>query len=728
MSTYYSDKPINKKEEDLLGRQSFSKLLAHTLMKFSGEETFAIGLLGKWGTGKTSIINMTLQEMEEQGLEQEKENIIIHFEPWNFSNSEQLLSQFFVRLSSEFKNNKNKNLKTIGKALEKYSESFEWANLIPEIGGLVATLGKFFFKLVGKKIQSHVNENDVVAQKKIIIDLLQKQTSKIIIIIDDIDRLSNDQIRQVFQLVSSVAKFPKTIYLLVFDKDVVVKALEDIQKGDGEEYLEKVIQMPIQIPEIPEEDLYRVLFAKLDKVLSSYPSIAFSPEHWNQIFPHCVSPYIKNLRDINRLCNILQFKLTTIYSEVDFADMIAISSVEIGNPTIYQWIREHKDILTGQSFDLSNKTQTEWKEFYKEMISKSYGDEEVDLVETMTMLSYLFPYFGNKIGEPYLVVDDKMFRKNNRITHADKFDRYFSYDIDSIVLRKAIIEEIVNSSPTDRIAMFLLECDEKKTSYVALQEIETYFNDILPNRVKILFEALIQVATRLEDVNHRSVFSLSASSYAQHMCLDLIGKIIEGERKECITEIINAAELETLNTIAVLINMIELGYGRLAANGKEREDKKVITLDELLEVEKSFTNRVKKILAKENLFNVKDWRMIFTLLKAFEPKYIESYLCGALKDNKNVLRLLWISVSIWTGSGTSYEIHKDYEDYVSEERVLSAIKEEVKTKEIFNLEEKVIQRSAAFYLNSLGQTGFDDDISQEDVDKIITKWKESGIE
>lgn len=543
MSTYYSDRPINKKEEDLLGRQSFSKLLAHTLMKFSGEETFTIGLLGKWGTGKTSIVNMALQEMEEQGSEQEKENIIIHFEPWNFSNSEQLLSQFFVRLSSEFKN--NKNLKEIGKALEKYSESFEWANLIPEIGGIVATLGKFFFKLVGKKMQNHVNETDVVAQKKIIIDLLQKQTSKIIIIIDDIDRLSNDQIRQVFQLVSSVAKFPKTIYLLVFDKDVVVKALEDIQKGDGEEYLEKVIQMPIQIPEISKEDLYRVLFAKLDKVLSSYPSIAFSSEHWNQIFSHCVSPYIKNLRDINRLSNILQFKLTTISSEVDFADIIAISSVEIGNPIIYQWIREHKDILTGQSFDLSNKTQNEWKEYYKELISKSYEDEEVDLTETLTMLSHLFPYFGNKIGETYIIVDDKMFRKNNRITHADKFDRYFSYDIDSIALRKTVVEEVVNSLPTDRIEMFLLECDEKKISFMALQEIETYINDILPSRAKIIFEALIGVASQLENIGHRSLFSLSASYYAQHMCLDLIGRVAEVERKEYLSKIIDTANLKS---------------------------------------------------------------------------------------------------------------------------------------------------------------------------------------
>ena len=100
----------------------------------------------------------------------------------------------------------------------------------------------------------------------------------------------------------------------------------------------------------------------------------------------------------------------------------------------------------------------------------------------------------------------------------------------------------------------------------------------------------------------------------------------------------------------------------------------------------------------------------------------------AFKDNQNILSFLWNTVSVWIGGGTSYEIHKNYEEYLSEERILKAIEEEVKTKRIFDLEEKVIQRSAAFYLNSLGKEGYDDNISQEDVDKTIAKWKESGIE
>ena len=78
--------------------------------------------------------------------------------------------------------------------------------------------------------------------------------------LDDIDHLSNEQIRYVFQLITSVARFPNTIYLLVFDKEIVVEALKDVQSGNGQDYLEKVIQMPIQIPDIQRSDLRNILF------------------------------------------------------------------------------------------------------------------------------------------------------------------------------------------------------------------------------------------------------------------------------------------------------------------------------------------------------------------------------------------------------------------------------------------------------------------------------------
>ena len=62
---YYSDKPIDSKGDDQLGRGGFAALLAQSLLNLNTQDTFTVGLFGKWGSGKTSIVNMMLNEIDE---------------------------------------------------------------------------------------------------------------------------------------------------------------------------------------------------------------------------------------------------------------------------------------------------------------------------------------------------------------------------------------------------------------------------------------------------------------------------------------------------------------------------------------------------------------------------------------------------------------------------------------------------------------------------------------
>ena len=61
---FSSDAPIIRPEDDLLGRNTFAKQLAQTLLRLNTKDTFTIGLSGKWGSGKTSLVNMTLNELD----------------------------------------------------------------------------------------------------------------------------------------------------------------------------------------------------------------------------------------------------------------------------------------------------------------------------------------------------------------------------------------------------------------------------------------------------------------------------------------------------------------------------------------------------------------------------------------------------------------------------------------------------------------------------------------
>ena len=90
-----ADKPIESIENDGLNRKSFSQQLAHAILSYKSQDNFTIGLCGRWGTGKTSIINMVVEEITRETSDSPDKPIIVNFNPWNYSDKSQLIKQFF---------------------------------------------------------------------------------------------------------------------------------------------------------------------------------------------------------------------------------------------------------------------------------------------------------------------------------------------------------------------------------------------------------------------------------------------------------------------------------------------------------------------------------------------------------------------------------------------------------------------------------------------------------
>ena len=88
-------------------------------------------------------------------------------------------------------------------------------------------------------------------------------------IIDDIDRLTNTQIRDIFQLVKQVGNFPNIIYVLSMDREVVCRALESVHDIDGAEYLEKIVQIPFEIPALLKPRLREIFLTNLENTVKT---------------------------------------------------------------------------------------------------------------------------------------------------------------------------------------------------------------------------------------------------------------------------------------------------------------------------------------------------------------------------------------------------------------------------------------------------------------------------
>ena len=736
---YYSDRPISSKSEDLLKRTNFSKLIADVLFNSQSQDTLTIGLFGKWGCGKTSLLNMAIQELEEmKSKEKNKENecpIVIYFEPWNFSDTNQLLSQFFIRLSQKFRSNDDKKRADIGDALQKYSNAFELANSIPFAGPALAYLGEKALSHFGTRLKDGWDDIDIMKQKEKVIDLLNEQSTKVVVVIDDIDRLSNEQIRNVFQLITSVAKFPNMIYLLAFDKKIVVKALEEVQQGSGEEYLEKIIQIPINIPTIQKSELRGILISHLDKIIRENPQIHFDTNHTQAIFNPCIDPFITSLRDVYRLCNSVLIKIASLADDVDFSDLIAITALEIHLPHVYQWVIENKNLLTG-SMDIKIYSDTKQTEEallskYKQQIqnllhSKENTAELENKVEiAITFLAHLFPYFGGKIGKSYTINDKYESLKNSYICHPDKFDRYFNLNLDYISLKRTSIRSAIFDMNSNELSDYLLELDSIGASYDFIEEIRALLPDIEPERFKVISRALMQSANQLETISTKSIFSLSSSSYARQLLNEIIAKIDDKDRYHFIINSLNLATLDSLPTLTSLVLDIERSYGRIDANGTMNKENQLISIDDLEKLEELYNHKTKSLLDGYNIFKYKNWNIVLYLINFFDPEYTSSYMSGLLTDNENKLRYVADSVSTWTGSSIEYEIRKEYEKHITSEQVLDAIKTMKNDRTLFLLPKDILNKVTAFYIYKSDSENHSTHIPQVEVDKQIQAWNPS---
>jgi predicted KAP-like P-loop ATPase len=89
------DRPIETASEDRLGRSGFARILARALVKRSESSSVVLALYGGWETGKTSTLNLAFEALDEMASD-ENGPLLIRFNPWWYSNTGDLILQFFA--------------------------------------------------------------------------------------------------------------------------------------------------------------------------------------------------------------------------------------------------------------------------------------------------------------------------------------------------------------------------------------------------------------------------------------------------------------------------------------------------------------------------------------------------------------------------------------------------------------------------------------------------------
>jgi predicted KAP-like P-loop ATPase len=187
--------------------------------------------------------------------------------------------------------------------------------------------------------------------------LFDSSNSKILVIIDDIDRLAPVEICDLFRTIKATGKFPNVIYLLAFDIDVVVQSLERTFIDNGHDYLEKIVQVPFALLPMPDKvSLRKLLFANLNQLISDTDESSFDTAYWTNIYFGGIDHFIVTPRDVIRLTNVLRATYPCVKNEVNPVDFFSIESIRVFMPKLYDEIRRHQDLLAGAFNDAGNSS------------------------------------------------------------------------------------------------------------------------------------------------------------------------------------------------------------------------------------------------------------------------------------------------------------------------------------------------------------------------------------
>jgi len=721
---YNTDRAIEKLDEDLLGRAPFSRHLGRAIYEYKGKESLVIGLYGKWGTGKTSVANMAIATINELSKDDEEKPIIVRFAPWNYSDKDSLINQFFVEMQAKLELNGNEQTKKkIGKALSDYAGLFSFASLIPVVGAALAPILKETAQKNGERLSVSA---DLDSLRKTLENALGDINHKIIVLIDDIDRLTNSQIRDIFQLVKQVGDLPNIIYILAMDREVVERALSGVQNCDGGEYLEKIIQIPFEIPEFRKSKIYEIFFSKLNEVINQDKiEVEIDNSYWGTIFDNCVAPYITTLRDVNRVVNAFIFKYGILREETAFEDLIGITTLEVLEPALYNWIACNKEAVCGglmHSMMKKNRKPEEWRRQYEDRFSEIGLDPN----KSIKSVASLFPVFAEDVGE-FFYVDQTpdTIRKRMRAAHEERFELYFMFDIDAVRVSRTVITECIRSLDKEELCSVIDDINRRGDIVFFLREIQSNIDIIPYNRLNILSSVLLEEsAAFVGDMG--TVLSVSAFQISSFCVEEMLKRLHSNEERfEIYKNALLHSDMHGLESIAQEINRIEIAYGKLAGES-ENLSEQIISFEQLQELEKIFSCRVNEFDKTEDLLKMEYFSLVFYLWKSFDEESTRKYIEKGFNNNTFTLRFICSFAVKWTGTGGVGWHYKNriYTDYLSHEEIYDLIQGYGKN-HIDEFTELEQIKLASFVLNYDKDDMFQ--VNEQAAMRLVDEWTRSNV-
>jgi hypothetical protein len=357
------------------------------------------------------------------------------------------------------------------------------------------------------------------------------------VIIDDIDRLVDDEIRLLFRLVKSNADFPNVIYLMLFHRDHVEKALRG-----GRSYMEKIIQVGFEIPKVESKKLKELLEIELRSILKATSmNELFESQYsrWDAIYRSGASHFLGTMRDINRFTSNFAFCLSMFSKEggrpeINPVDLAALQVLAIFEPGVYHRVHAAREILTADHQHTSSKEGRSEKceEALRHIMAPSVEDRRTSLGN---ILKQLFPILNvGHLGIIHTTETNDSILRNIRVCDPIFFDRYFYLDIQNIDISQGELLSLFQMANNRQgLVGSLLEFIDRGFWEVLFDRMQAHLDYLDKANIEAFITSLCDVGERMVSIEPENRFLMPEERVAQ-----LVGSLLITH--QCEESIINA--------------------------------------------------------------------------------------------------------------------------------------------------------------------------------------------
>lgn len=459
------DTTANQNAPNSLGK--YASVIARRILSTNiSDQSYAIGITGEWGVGKTTFLNLLEKEIDGRAE-------IVHFNPWMCRSPEQVTNDFFSSLRHQL----SPKYSTLSKSLKEYARSINNMTLTPH-------------SAFGLELSLPIREESLYEKKKNLSDKFSRLPRPVVVVIDDVDRLEREEVFEVLRLIRNTADLSNTIYLVAYDKEYVTTVLEEKNIKDAASYLEKIFPVEVHLPKVEDYLIWETLREDLniqDRKNDDPIKSIFNQFNTNE--RALILNAIDNYRRAKRFARLYMlnadYMMEQYQGEIDLQDLFWVELLQMYDKMAY-------DKLTNDPYYLLYYNRCKFNLRVGILPSYKENKSNVDNV-----------YKGDKFWkEETPKILEQMFGNSNKsetrsICYPENYYKYFTFDVSPYrvslkELKKLFTEE---SAPEKTVIQWL--DSGKYFNSIAYQLSHVYIKDLPNNLLRNYLYGILAFALRI---------------------------------------------------------------------------------------------------------------------------------------------------------------------------------------------------------------------------------------